>query len=87
MSADATQEEYEEVQAEIKKKEDEVSGSHITIHFLDSMCVSRGGDRGVRTPPEKSQKYRISYKVTKPVFNDGPTSAKRHLNGVLLTGR
>ena len=25
MSADATQEEYEEVQAEIKKKEDEVS--------------------------------------------------------------
>ena len=28
MSADATQEEYEEVQAEIKKKEDEVSHSH-----------------------------------------------------------
>ena len=34
MSPDATQEEYEEVQAEIKKKEDEVS-NHLLYHFPD----------------------------------------------------
>ena len=32
MSADATQEEYEEVQAEIKKKEDEVSPPPHSLH-------------------------------------------------------
>ena len=42
--------------------------------------------QGVRNPPEKSQKYRVSYqywsgspenhKATKPAFNVGPSSLK-----------
>ena len=57
------------------------------------MRIQRGGGTGGPDPPEKSQKYRVSfntgpdflknYKATKPAFNVGPSSARQG-NAILM---
>ena len=67
------------------------------------MCRSRGGEgggQGVRTPPEKSQKYRVSkqywsgspeksqsYQASIQIWANIGTPAKGHFNGALLAGQ